>query len=105
MKLIQCIIRAEKLDQIVSQLGEWTPGLTVADVQGHGKQQRIGVYRGIQYRLLSPKVMIEIAAQDNKVDDLVKILIEIARTGEAGDGRIFVLPLEEAYHVRTGFMD
>jgi nitrogen regulatory protein P-II 1 len=83
---------------------KWTPGLTVAHVQGHGKQQRIGVYRGVQYRVLSPKVMIEIAADDNKVDDLVKILIEIARTGESGDGRIFVLPVEEAYHVRTGFM-
>ena len=105
MKLIQCIIRPEKLDQIVNELLKWTPGLTVADVQAHGKQQRMGVYRGAQYRMLSPKVMIEIAAEDNKVDDLVKILIEIARTGEAGDGRIFVLPLEEAYHVRTGFMD
>ena len=105
MKLIQCITRADKLDQIVNQLVKWTPGLTVADVQGHGKQQRIGMYRGIQYRVLSPKVMIEIATEDNRVDDLVKILIKIARTGETGDGRIFVLPVEEAYHVRTGFME
>jgi nitrogen regulatory protein P-II 1 len=49
--------------------------------------------------------MIEIATDDNKVDDLVRILSETARTGEIGDGRIFIVPIDEAYHVRTGFMD
>jgi nitrogen regulatory protein P-II 1 len=49
--------------------------------------------------------MIEIATDDNKVDDLVRILSETAQTGDIGDGRIFVVPIEEAYHVRTGFMD
>ena len=50
-------------------------------------------------------MMIEIAIDDNKVDDVVKIVIEKARTGEIGDGRIFIAPIEEAYHIRTGFMD
>jgi nitrogen regulatory protein P-II 1 len=54
---------------------------------------------------LLPKVMIEIAIDDNKVDDIVKIIGETARTGEIGDGRIFIFPIEETYHVRTGFMD
>jgi len=49
--------------------------------------------------------MIEIIADDNQVDELVKILTETARTGEIGDGRIFILPVEETYHIRTGFMD
>ena len=64
------------------------------------------MYRGVEYQLmLLPKVMIEIVTSDNQVDELVKILIETARTGEIGDGRIFVLPVEETYHIRTGFVD
>jgi nitrogen regulatory protein PII len=104
MKLVQCIIRPEKLEEVVSQLANWTPGLTVAPVQDQDKE-RIGVYRGAQYRMLSTKMQVEIATDDNKVDDLVKVLVEMARTGETSDGRIFVLDIERAYHVRTGFMD
>jgi nitrogen regulatory protein P-II 1 len=54
---------------------------------------------------LLPKVMIEIVTEDNKVDDVVKTVINAAQTGQIGDGRIFVLPSDETYHVRTGFMD
>jgi len=107
MKLIQCVIRQEKLNEIVDKLVTVTSGLTVFDVRGHGRQKgRAAVYRGVEYQLaLLPKVMIEIIADDNQVDELVKILTETARTGEIGDGRIFVLPVEETYHIRTGFMD
>jgi len=49
--------------------------------------------------------MLEVAVEDNRVDDVVKIIIETARTGEVGDGRVFVFPLDETYHVRTGFID
>jgi nitrogen regulatory protein PII len=105
MKLIQCIIRLEKLEEAVQQLAKWTPGLTVTHVRESGEEERISVYRGAQYRVLSPKIMIELAADDNKVDDLVRILIEIGRNGSADQGRIFVVPVEQAYHVRTGFMD
>jgi nitrogen regulatory protein P-II 1 len=60
----------------------------------------------VEYHLtLLPKVMIEIVTDDNKVDDVVKVLVETARTGEIGDGRIFIVDLEESYHIRTGFMD
>jgi nitrogen regulatory protein P-II 1 len=63
-------------------------------------------YRGTEYRNnLLPKAMLEVAVDDNKVDDVVKIIIETARTGQVGDGRVFVLPLGETYHVRTGFID
>ena len=105
MKLIQCIIRPEKLNDIVDKLVAITPGLTISDVHGHGRKTVTGMYRGVEYRLLLPSVMIEILTDDNKVNDLVKILAETARTGEIGDGRIFVLPVQESYHVRTGFMD
>ncbi len=107
MKLIQCIIRQEKLNEVIDKVVNVTPGLTVSEVRGHGRQGGHSVvYRGVEYQLtLLPKIMIQIVTDDNKVDDLVSILTETARTGEIGDGRIFVLPVEEAYHVRTGFMD
>jgi nitrogen regulatory protein PII len=107
MKLIQCILRQEKLNDVVEKLMAITSGLTVYEARGHGRQRgRSAVYRGVEYQIeLLPKIMIEIATDDNKVDDLVRILSETARTGEIGDGRIFVVPIDEAYHVRTGFMD
>jgi nitrogen regulatory protein PII len=107
MKLIQCIIRQEKLTEVISRLSKIVPGLTVSEVRGHGRQGGHGVvYRGIEYNIgLLPKVMIEIAIDDNKLEDVVRIVGQSARTGEIGDGRIFILPIEEAYHVRTGFME
>jgi nitrogen regulatory protein P-II 1 len=107
MKLIQCIIRQEKLNEVVDRLMNVASGMTVSEVRGHGRQRgHSTVYRGVEYQLtLLPKVMIEILIDDNKADDLVRILSETARTGEIGDGRIFVLPVDETYHVRTGFMD
>ena len=107
MKLIQCIIWQEKLNEVVYELVTITSGLTVSEVRGHGRQSgRLVLYRGVEYHLmLLPKVMLEIVTEDNKVDDIVKVLTATARTGEIGDGRIFILPVEETYHVRTGFMD
>ena len=107
MKLLMCIIRPEKLDDVVAELESIAPGLTVSEVKGHGHQKgHPMVYRGLEYDVpLVRKVMIEVVADDNKVDDIVKRMIQTARTGEIGDGRIFVLPVEENYHVRTGFME
>jgi len=107
MKLIKCIIRREKLSEVLENLSTVASGLTVTEVAGHGKQKgHTAVYRGVEYTMmLLPKVMIEIVADDNRVDDIVQYLTQTARTGEIGDGRIFVMPIEEAYHVRTGFMD
>jgi nitrogen regulatory protein P-II 1 len=107
MKLIECIIRQEKLSDVVDKLSTIVPGMTVSEVRGHGRQGgHSAVYRGVEYHLtLLPKVMIEIVTDDNKVDDVIKILSETARTGEIGDGRIFVLDIAESYHIRTGFMD
>ena len=107
MKLIQSIIRQERLSDVVDKLVTLTIGITVSDVRGHGRQRgQPLVYRGVEYQLtLLPKAMIQIVTDDSKVDEVVKVLAETARTGEIGDGRIFVLPLEQCYHIRTGFMD
>jgi len=107
MKLIQSIIRQERLNDVVDKLVTLTVGITVSDVRGHGRQRgHPMVYRGVEYELtLLPKAMIQIVTDDSKVDEVVKVLAETARTGEIGDGRIFVLPLEQCYHIRTGFMD
>jgi nitrogen regulatory protein PII len=107
MKLVKCIIRLEKLPQVIEELSPIVPGMTVSEVRGHGRQGgHQTIYRGVEYNLtLVPKVMIEIAIDDNKVDDVVKVIGETARTGEIGDGRIFISPIEQVYHVRTGFMD
>jgi nitrogen regulatory protein PII len=107
MKLVKSIIRQEKLTEVVEELSRIVPGMTVSEVRGHGRQKGHQIiYRGLEYTVtLLPKVMVEIAIDDNKVDDVVRVLSEAAKTGEIGDGRIFVLPIETAYHVRTGFMD
>jgi len=107
MKFVKCIIRQEKLTEVMQQLSNLVPGMTVSEVRGHGRQGgHQTIYHGVEYNVtLLPKVMIEIAIDDNKVDDVVRIVSQTARTGEIGDGRIFVVPIEETYHVRTGFMD
>jgi nitrogen regulatory protein PII len=107
MKLVKCIIRPEKLEEVVTKLQTVATGLSVMEVRGHGAQKGHPViYRGREYAVsLIPKIMIDIVVDDNRVDDVVKIVSEEARTGEIGDGRIFVFPIDETYHVRTGFMD
>jgi len=107
MKLIQCIIRPEKLNDLVERIEGMASGLTVSDIRGHGHQKgQPTVYRGLEYHVsLLPKTMVEIVADDNRVDDIIKIVTETARTGQIGDGRIFVLNVDQSYHVRTGFID
>jgi nitrogen regulatory protein PII len=107
MKLIQCIIRQEKLTEVIDGLSSIVPGMTVSEVHGHGRQRGHQIiYRGIEYKVaLLPKTMIQIVIDDNKVDDVIRVLGKTARTGQIGDGRIFIAPVEHSYHVRTGFMD
>ena len=107
MKLIQCIIRPEKLNDLVARIEGMASGLTVSDIRGHGHQKgQSAVYRGLEYQVsLLPKTMVEIVADDSRVDDIIKVVTETARTGQIGDGRIFVLNVDESYHVRTGFID
>jgi nitrogen regulatory protein PII len=107
MKLIQCVVQPAKLDELINRLQTIVTGMTVSEARGFGRQRgRPMAYRGTEYRNnLLPKAMLEVAVDNDKVDDIVKMIIDTARTGQVGDGRIFVLPLDEAYHVRTGFID
>src|SRR5262245_64263578 len=107
MKLIKIIIQPNKLDPVVGKLQTLVAGMSVTEVRGYGHQRgQPLLYRGVEYAVtLLPKIMIEIVTEDNKVDDVVAAVIETAGTGQIGDGRIFVLPIGETYHVRTGFMD
>jgi nitrogen regulatory protein PII len=107
VKLIQCIIQPFKLDDVVEALQLVAPGMTLSEAHGHGHQRgQPLVYRGHEYAVsLLPKVLIEMVVDDNRVDDVVKTVIDKARTGHIGDGRIFIVPVEQNYHIRTGFME
>lgn len=105
MKKIECIIRPEKLDDVKEALNKaGIMGLTVSDVLGCGRQKgRKEVYRGIEYTLnLLPKIKIETVVRDEDVENIAKIIIETAKTGQIGDGKIFVSTIEDVYRIRTG---
>src|SRR2546422_8892043 len=97
MKLIKSIIRPNKVDEIKDALAKLNiAGMTVTEVRGHGRQKgHTAVYRGQEYNVsLLPKMEIEIVVEDNVVDDVIKAIMGAARTGEIGDGRIFVIPVD-----------
>ena len=105
MKLIVGIIKPFKLDDVkeaVKDLG--VQGLTVSDVQGFGRQRgHTEVYRGAEYTIdFVPKVRIEILVDDADVDRVAQRLVETARTGKIGDGKVWVVPVEGAWRIRTG---
>ena len=108
MKLIKSIVRPNKVDDVKSALEKLQiSGMTVTEVRGHGKQKgHTAMYRGKEYEVsLLPKMHIELVVADSIVDDVVKAIVQAARTGEVGDGRIFVLPVDHAYKIRTGEKD
>ena len=108
MKLIKSIVRPNKVDEVRDALEKLSiSGLTVTDVRGHGRQKgQTAVYRGKEYSVsLLPKVEIEVVVQDDMVDDAIKAIAAAARTGEIGDGRVFVLAVEQGYNIRTGERD
>jgi len=105
MKLIKSIVRPNKVDEVKDALAKLNiAGMTVTEVRGHGKQKgHTAIYRGKEYNVsLLPKMEIEVVIPDSVVDDAVKAITQAARTGEIGDGRIFVLPVGESYKIRTG---
>ncbi|MCC7494741.1 MAG: P-II family nitrogen regulator [Fimbriimonadaceae bacterium] len=105
MKKVECITRAIKLAQIKDALAEiGVVGMTVTDVRGCGQQKgRHELYRGNEYTVsLLPKIKITVATSDDKVEEVVKTMMEVARTGEIGDGKIFVQSLERVVRIRTG---
>jgi len=108
MKLIKSIVRPNKVDEVREALERLNiAGITVTDVRGHGRQKgHTAVYRGKEYAVsLLPKVEIEVVVPNDVVDEVIKAVIEAARTGEIGDGRVFVLPVDAGYNIRTGEQD
>ena len=108
MKLIKSIVRPNKVDDVKGALEKLQiSGMTVTEVRGHGKQKgHTAIYRGQEYNVsLLPKMEIEVVVADTIVDEAIKAIIEAARTGEIGDGRVFVLPLGQSYRIRTGEME
>jgi len=105
MKLITAIIKPFKLDDVKDALkAAGVQGLTVTEVQGFGRQRgHTEVYRGAEYEIdFVPKVRIEVIADDAEVDAIVDTIIETARTGKIGDGKVWVYSLDSLHRVRTG---
>ena len=108
MKLIKSIVRPNKVDDVREALEKLNvSGMTVTDVRGHGRQKgHTAMYRGREYSVsLLPKVEIEVVVPDDSVEEVIAAIIHAARTGEIGDGRVFVLPVEQGYNIRTGERD
>lgn len=108
MKKIEAVIREEKLDAVKKALEEKSYfGMTVSEVSGRGKQKGIPLqWRVGEYRVdLLPKLKIELVVLDDDVPAVIDAIIRNARTGETGDGKIFVLPVEHVVRVRTGDID
>ena len=105
MKLISCVIRPEKLEAVKDALDkQHIVGMTVTDVRGFGRQKgQVEHYRGEEYTIrFLPKVKLEIVVQDEDVGKVLTTLRDAARTGSIGDGKAFVLDVDNAMRIRTG---
>jgi nitrogen regulatory protein P-II 1 len=104
MKKIEAIIRPFKIDDVREALSEiGVKGMTLTEVKGYGRQKgHTEMYRGSEYTIdFLPKVKIEIIASDSMVERIVSTIIKVAKTGQVGDGKIFITPVEEVIRVRT----
>ena len=108
MKLIKAIIKPFKIDDVKEALSEvGVEGLTVIEVKGFGRQKgHTEIYRGSEYTVdFLPKSMIETVVEDDVVEKAVSAIVNTAKTGKIGDGKVFVLPIESAVRIRTGETD
>jgi nitrogen regulatory protein P-II 1 len=104
MKKIEAIIRPHKIDEVREALSETgIRGMTLTEVKGVGRQKgHTEVYRGSEYQIdLLPKIKLEIVVPDNIAETVISTIVKAAKTGNVGDGKIFVLPVEEVVRVRT----
>jgi nitrogen regulatory protein PII len=105
MKLIKAIIKPFKLEEVKDALSEiGVEGMTVSEVKGFGRQKgHTEIYRGSEYTVdFLPKVKIEIAIADDLVNKVIDAIVNASQTGKIGDGKIFIIPIEEAVRIRTG---
>lgn len=106
--MIKAIIRPEKLNEVLTALFQAdVQGLTVTRVRGHGGEtEQVETYRGTTVKMeLTDKIMLDIALTESYVERAVEAILSAARTGDVGDGKIFVLPIEKVYRIRTGEED
>lgn len=104
MKKVEAIIRPGKLDGLHNALQEeGFAGITVTEVRGYGRQKgHKEIYRGSEYNLeFVPKVKVELVCADDAVEKAIQIIIEKSKTGKIGDGKIFIIPVEDAIRIRT----
>jgi len=105
VKLVVAVVRHEKLNDVLVELFKAdVQGLTISEVRGHGGEiEQVETYRGTTVKMsLSEKIRLEIGVSDHFVDPTVQAILQGARTGEVGDGKIFVLELEQVVRIRTG---
>jgi nitrogen regulatory protein P-II 1 len=105
MKKVECIVQPGKLDQVregLTQIG--ITGLTVTEVKGYGRQKgHTELYRGAEYTIdFVPKIKLDVVVAEELVNQVIEVVMENARTGRIGDGKIFVIPVEETVRIRTG---
>ena len=108
MKLIIAIIKPFKLDEVRDALtGIGVQGMTVAEVKGYGRQKgHTEIYRGAEYAVnFLPKMRLDVAVEDDQVERVVQAITTAAKTGQIGDGKIFVTPIDHAVRIRTGESD
>ncbi|MBP4134414.1 P-II family nitrogen regulator [Gallibacterium anatis] len=104
MKLVSAIIQPFRLDEVREALTDIdVHGITVSEVKGFGRQKgHTEIYRGSEYTIdFLPKIQIDIAVGDDLVENVIETIVEAAQTGRVGDGKIFVLPLEQVVRIRT----
>jgi len=104
MKKIEAIIRPFRIDDVREALGEiGVKGMTLTEVKGYGRQKgHTELYRGSEYQIdFLPKLKLEIVVADKMVDQVVDVILKAAKTGQVGDGKIFILPVDDALRIRT----
>ena len=105
MKKIEAYIKPFKLDDVKAALMEiGVRGMSVTEVRGFGRQKgHTELYRGSEYKVdFLPKTKLEVVVADDKVEQIIEVIQKVARTGQVGDGKIFIIPVEDAVRIRTG---
>ena len=105
MKKVEAVIRPDSLDEVMGALeGAGYPGIMVTEIEGHGRQKGVKQqWRGQEYKVdLLPKVKIEVVVTDKEADEIIKSISKVAKTGQVGDGKIFLTDVSDAVRIRTG---
>lgn len=105
MKKIEAIIRPKNIAEIKEKLSEaGIVGMTVSEVRGFGRQKgHVEIFRGAEYKIeFLPKIKLELVVNDKNVEEVINLILKVCQTGNIGDGKIFIIPVEEVIRIRTG---